>query len=677
MISMQPIPLEKIATISAGQSAPKASEFSNNGLPFVRAGSLESLLSGKSEGDLELVSEETAKRKKLKLYPKGAILFAKSGMSATKARIYVLKNPAYVVSHLATLIPNDKVNTEYLRLVLKKFPPSSLIKDPAYPAISLGDIQGYKVPLPENIDDQIRIAHLLGKVENLIAQRKQHLQQLDDFLKSVFLEMFGDPVRNEKEWIKKPFSELLANIDSGKSPKCEAREAGVDEWGVLKLGAVTGCTFKERESKALPKDVTPNAKDEVKSGDLLFSRKNTYGLVAACAYVFETRPKLLLPDLIFRFILKENAGMDPVFLWKLLVSDSQRKHIQALAGGAAGSMPNISKTNLKRVDLPVPPIDLQNRFSAIVRRVESIKGRYQKSLTDMEGLYCVLSQKAFIGELDLSSIPLPESKRKAVDIDPISIASDQALQASKTAIAQLNNFNDKHSAILKAIQDSSALTALETPALKAAREMAEQVSLWRTPLDELTNMSAVARATEALAASSSVQTLAGEITAINETSLLARQIADSLPQLDMGWLKEQQAMMDAATLPFTEMKKSMAALALPDETVSILRESGRAMQAALPNTADWMTRFPAPISANREDEDEPRYIFTRHDILHALSETTPLSLNRLMAKLAELEVITLQGYERIKKLVFELLNEGEIEQHYSDEDNSIALKALA
>ena len=139
-------------------------------------------------------------------------------------------------------------------------------------------------------------------------------------------------------------------------------------------------------------------------------------------------------------------------------------------------------------------------------------------------------------------------------------------------------------------------------------------------------------------------------------------------------------MIDAATRPFTEMKKSMAALALPDETVNILRESGRAtqaMQAALPNTADWMTRFPAPVSTNREDEDEPRYIFTRHDILHALSETTPLSLNRLMAKLAELEVITLQGYERIKKLVFELLNEGEIEQHYSDEDNSIALKALA
>lgn len=59
----------------------------------------------------------------------------------------------------------------------------------------LSDIQ---IPYPEEIDDQRRIAHLLSKVEGLIAQRKQHLQQIDELLKSMFLEMFGDPVRNER-----------------------------------------------------------------------------------------------------------------------------------------------------------------------------------------------------------------------------------------------------------------------------------------------------------------------------------------------------------------------------------------------------------------------------------------------------------------------------------------------
>ena len=79
-----------------------------------------------------------------------------------------------------------------------------------------------KIPIPQkngepNFDDQIRIAHLLSKVERLIAQRKQHLQQLDDLLKSVFLEMFGDPVRNEKGW-DKPELKLFGKISTGNTP---------------------------------------------------------------------------------------------------------------------------------------------------------------------------------------------------------------------------------------------------------------------------------------------------------------------------------------------------------------------------------------------------------------------------------------------------------------------------
>ncbi|WP_323845383.1 restriction endonuclease subunit S [Microbulbifer magnicolonia] len=404
---MRQIPISLLAGVTAGQGAPKSSEFSDTGIPFIRAGSLVELIAGKSELDFELVPAEVAKKRKLKLYPKGSILFAKSGMSATKDRIYVLQNPAYVVSHLAILTPKENVHRDYLRLALKKFPPSRLIKDSAYPAISLSEIQRYEIPVPEDINEQIRIANLLGKVEGLIAQRKKHLHQLDDLLKSVFLEMFGDPVRNEKGWDKRQFSDLLDDIESGKSPKCEAREANVEEWGVLKLGAVTRCRFDEHENKALPQTVAPAVRNEIKAGDLLFSRKNTHDLVAACAYVFKTRPKLLMPDLIFRFAFKRDADVNPIFMWKLLTNDSQRKVIQSLASGAAGSMPNISKANLRSVFLAIPPIRLQNQFATIVEKVEALKSRYQQNLSDLEGLYGALSQQAFKGELDLSRVALP------------------------------------------------------------------------------------------------------------------------------------------------------------------------------------------------------------------------------------------------------------------------------
>lgn len=315
------------------------------------------------------------------------------------------KIPVCTNQGFKSLIPSKEVNVEYLYYVLKANVSSlqargngATFKELAKPAV-----ENFEILLP-HIDDQIRIAHLLGKVQGLIAQRKQHLQQLDALLKSVFLEMFGNPVRNEKGWNKKRFGDLLVEIESGKSPKCEARPASENEWGVLKLGAVTKCSYDDHENKALPENVPPSVRDEVQTGDLLFSRKNTYELVAACAYVFATRPRLLMPDLIFRFVFRGDVGVNPIYMWKLLTAESQRKTIQSLAAGAAGSMPNISKTNLREAQLPIPPLPLQERFAVIVEKVEGLKSRYQKSLTDMEALYGALSQQAFKGELDLSRV---------------------------------------------------------------------------------------------------------------------------------------------------------------------------------------------------------------------------------------------------------------------------------
>lgn len=326
----------------------------------------------------------------------GTIGFGKTGfIGSTIARLRI-KNDANLFTPFLGLFLKSKFN--YLR---------QTATGATIPHINRAALESISLPQID-FDDQIRIAHLLSKVEGLIAQRKQHLQQLDELLKSVFLEMFGDPVRNERGWDKVSFSNILAEIESGKSPTCEARQATEDEWGVLKLGSVTSCVYKQEENKALPQDVAPDTRWEVKQGDLIFSRKNTYELVAACAYVFETRSKLLLPDLIFRFVFKDDAEIHPLFIWKLLTADSQRKQVQSLAAGASGSMPNISKANLKQTLLIKPPIELQDEFAGIVERVEGIKARYQASLAELERLYGVLSQRAFKGELDLSRVVVPD-----------------------------------------------------------------------------------------------------------------------------------------------------------------------------------------------------------------------------------------------------------------------------
>jgi type I restriction enzyme S subunit len=267
-----------------------------------------------------------------------------------------------------------------------------------YPAVSDKDVKASTIPLSP-LEQQKRIAAILDKADELRAKRRRAIAKLDELLTSVFLELFGDPVANPKSWPRVPFGELLEAIESGWSPTCEDRVAEKDEWGVLKLGAVTYCVYDDSANKALPSALEPRPGIEVKQGDLLFSRKNTYDLVAACAYVVETRPKLMLPDLIFRFKLKQDSPISPGYLWALLTHEGKRKTVQALAGGAAGSMPNISKTKLYSVEIELPPVDAQERYEKAFSRIWKLKKQLSANVQKLDALFTSLQARAFSGDL--------------------------------------------------------------------------------------------------------------------------------------------------------------------------------------------------------------------------------------------------------------------------------------
>lgn len=420
MIPMKPTPLSQLALVSAGQGAPKDNEFSESGVPFVRAGSLEPLLSGKKESELELVSPETAKLRKLKTYPKGTILFAKSGMSATKDRVYVLQNPAHVVSHLATLIPKDGAHVDYLRLALKRFPPSSLIKDPAYPAIGLGEIENFEIPVPEEFDDQIRIAHLLGKVEGLIAQRKQHLQQLDDLLKSIFLDMFGDPVRNEKGWEKNEIG-AFAKVGTGSTPsrqKIAEYYGGSIPW--VKTTEVQNGDILRTEEHITEQALRETNCSVYPVGTILlamYGQGRTRGQVGYLRIDAATNQACAA-------ILPSMHNQTFIFQQLRVLYDS----IRAL--GRGGNQENLNLSLVKSIELLLPPKGIQDIFATIVEKVEALKSRYQQNLTDLEALYGALSQQAFKGELDLSRVPMhgmkPEEEQ-TVAAEPLQIPAEQGL----------------------------------------------------------------------------------------------------------------------------------------------------------------------------------------------------------------------------------------------------------
>lgn len=184
--------LKDIATITTGSTAPKDKYFSNNGLPFIRAGHLETLIDKNNINELPKIDDETGKQLKLKKVNKGTILFAKSGMSSTKNRVYICTEDAYIVNHLAAIIPDSRfIDNYFLKFFLEWFKPSRLIIDESYPSIRTADIGNIEIQLP-SLENQMKIVKILNKAKLLIKTRKAQIESLDQLTQSVFLEMFGD-----------------------------------------------------------------------------------------------------------------------------------------------------------------------------------------------------------------------------------------------------------------------------------------------------------------------------------------------------------------------------------------------------------------------------------------------------------------------------------------------------
>ncbi|MDQ7746331.1 restriction endonuclease subunit S [Hydrogenophaga pseudoflava] len=260
------------------------------------------------------------------------------------------------------------------------------------------DFLNLEIPFPP-LDDQIRIAHLLGKVEGLIAQRKQHLQQLDDLLKSVFLAMFGDPLRNEKGW-DKPELKAFGRISTGNTPP-RNEPANYDgsfiEW--IKTDNITGDAAFVTPATEYLSEVGAKRARTVTNGALL---------VACIAGSVESIGRAALTDRTVSFNQQINAiqpGKDVNSLYLYGLFKLSRAYIQSHA--TKGMKKILTKGDFEKITMIKPPLEIQNQFAAIVEKVEALKSRYQQSLTDLEALDGALSQQAFKGELDLSRVALP------------------------------------------------------------------------------------------------------------------------------------------------------------------------------------------------------------------------------------------------------------------------------
>ena len=329
-----------------------------------------------------------------KVFPPKTVLIAMYG--ATIGACSILKIAAATNQACGAILPNENVNEEYLYYYLSSVKQSFINKGVGggQPNISATILKETKFPFIP-ISDQLHIANILSQAENLIVKRKESILLLDEFLKSTFLEMFGDPVGNEKGWEINSlgkFGSLKNGLNYTRNEKgVSVRCLGVGNFKDLsKLTDIESLTILNLSS-------VPSIDYFLKDGDLVFVRSNgNRELVGRCILVFPKAERVTFSGFCIRYRI-EKAGIDSIFLSHLFRVPIFKKSM--LQSGRGANIQNINQQILEGLKIPIPPLALQTKFAQIVESTEVIKAQYQSSLQELESLYGSLSQRAFKGEL--------------------------------------------------------------------------------------------------------------------------------------------------------------------------------------------------------------------------------------------------------------------------------------
>ena len=242
-----------------------------------------------------------------------------------------------------------------------------------------------------SIDEQKRIVIILDKLVTIINKKKNQINLLEELVKSRFIEMFGDPIRNEKGWGVKKLNEIYEIIDGDRGKNYPKSVDYLKEGFCLFLNAknVTKNGFRFEDTNYISKEKDKNmGKGKLKRGDIVLTTRGTLGNL------------VIYSNEIKYSHIRINSGM--VILRKIYDNIEKRYFIEYLKNSkiiekikSGTAQPQIPILHLKKIKIPVPSMALQTQFSTKIEKLEKLKFEAEKSLKEMENLYESLMQKFF------------------------------------------------------------------------------------------------------------------------------------------------------------------------------------------------------------------------------------------------------------------------------------------
>lgn len=377
---------ESCSVVSGGTPSRSKNEYWENGnIPWIKIGNIKSKYVNEYD---ELITEQGLNNSSAKLLKKGTILYT---IFATLGEVGILDIEACTNQAIAGInITDPRITTDYLYYYLKskKDYVNNIGRGVAQNNINLTTLKNFEIPLI-GVDKQLNIVEILEKVEKMICLKEKEIDDLDLLIKARFIEMFGDPIVNEKGWRTKPLLDM-GQCKNGMNFHYDDKGIDINCLGV--------CDFKNfsviDNTKVLPTvslNEMPSEEYLLKDDDIVFVRSNgNKALVGRSLVVYPGNVPTTFSGFCIRYRKYDNEIIVP-YLLRVLKTDSVRMKM----AGRGANIQNLNQQILGTLVIPVPPIELQQQFADFVRQVDKSREAVKKSLEKTQQLYDSLMQEYF------------------------------------------------------------------------------------------------------------------------------------------------------------------------------------------------------------------------------------------------------------------------------------------
>lgn len=257
-----------------------------------------------------------------------------------------------------------------------------------YPAVSDAKVKASTLPLPP-LTEQKRIAAILDAADDLRAKRRAAIAQLDVFLQSTFIEMFGDPVANPKGWDEVKIADI-AKVGTGSTPSRKHEEYFGGDIPWVKSTEVDWKVISATGESVTSKGVISARLKLYPEGSVVLALYGQGKTRGKCAFL---GVGAAINQACCAMIT--NAKCTNIYLFEYLKYSYRRLRGES----RGGNQENLNMAIVRSFPIPLPPIDLQNDFRSIVEVVEKQRSRMQAHLAELDALFASLQHRAFNGEL--------------------------------------------------------------------------------------------------------------------------------------------------------------------------------------------------------------------------------------------------------------------------------------